>query len=75
MYFLITNTYFFYFYLYPQTFLDLRLNKISIILEPISIQKEPPKVFCKKGVLKGVHRKTPVLESFFNKGTALLHLN
>ena len=29
------------------------------------VQKQLPEVFCKKGVFK-FHRKTPVLESFFN---------
>ena len=33
-------------------------------------KKEPPEVFCKIGVLKNFckfHRKTPVLESLFNR--------
>ena len=41
------------------------------------IQQEPPEVFRKKGVLKNFafHRKTPVLESIFNKVPCLQAYN
>ena len=35
----------------------------------VSLQKQPPEVFCKKVSLeiRKFHKKTPVLESLFNK--------
>ena len=43
--------------------------------QPPEVQKQSPEVFCKKKVFLKIsrkfHRKTPVLESFFNKVAGL----
>ena len=46
----------------------------SFATKPLIFQKQPPEVFYKKVVLKNfrnIHRKTPVLESLFNKVASL----
>ena len=44
------------------------IKNVTVLFSTDTIQKHPPEVFCKKGVLRNyakIHRKTPVPESLF----------
>ena len=50
------------------------VDEIRYCCRPIKVQKQPPEVFCKKGCSENFfefHKKTPVLESLFNKVAGL----